>query len=1099
MIYKEFYVDISNSYLPLSAATVSNGVITYPDFDGYGSIDKPMNWYQFMGSLANTKHTTSTNYFETLQDSVTASLTGIAHSEYNTVVYRLNGARVIDEDDVVWNGGLNYIINIGFTADNVLNDAYAPLDSYITHNVITNWNSGGLIADDPYFIQCGVEGGNVRFRSYSSSVHFMNGMIQTGDGGTQGGSLMFERYVYNSSPPPYIGMKMPQEYITQYSGGYKYPSTITYKSSDVNLFEFDNMWITSNNGLYLTGSRFAFYNSFIRSAHKVSFVKNFSNTINFHNCIVTFHDYSLADEYSGLMANNPNKQNVDLIRPISFSGGCAVSQTEIGALDTSKVFISTYGEMVLEFQRADIFNSPQTISNLYSTPPLSIATSAITNLGTSVLNYMSSPWNSLSAVSINTRATAGNQYYGIGKKTVIIRSWPNNGAIVNESDLFLRNSVGSTLCSTSDAWFNAVYDDGTPYNSVHRDGIGPLYFPGFNYDISNPTIVHGYIGGVEYTPYVDCDVNLLEVGDSNTYYAKDELFKSHFNPTLYEYVSSTINGTNVDTGINTNTAGGVDIYTSADNLTFTGTVPSNTIPIVLYHSFNRWYRRSVYSRNGVKYVANATYDFYIKDMNGNTIDPTSGVMYAGRKYSIVITNTTISTDTTTPMCDSLLIEINKFNPSCEQKFTPSVGGIAYAGGTTTYTFTPSKPTRWTNVDVVTRNADGSYSTTSKRYNIQETNRLYYVDISSDYESSVEVLDYSTRAYDTFTDGQMNYNWLSPTVERHFVVKNINSDWSLVNIDDYETQLISLSATADDTDSFVFDYKFSMIRSDISDVIYFIIKDPENIWNINIAWEYLNSRIKINKIGRDGTADEYIIPYSSKGYAYDLRCDSALRSIDCRITNENGGIEFYYGLNGTELVQYDSDFGTIGGLIANVFIKVIGGTNKSGFGYFDLNANYGFDMVRGSQEYPMTFTQFRDFIIDSKTVKYGDIFKLRGYRSINMDKFGPIQSDDLYFMDWDNSVYGPWIFNFKNPTKVNSSSIRAKYTVDLSKVSMYNGIIYNSYSNLYYGTLIIRKLYDVMLTWKTSNGVNGAVVCKPTYRRDSKALTYNMYGSTFSQY
>lgn len=1080
-IYREYYVNINNNFLASLSATVDvNNNITYPTV-GNGTINDPLNWYQFLGSLADTHHPLDTY---------------TAPDEYDTVVYRLTGSRIIDGTDSLFISG-NYIINIGFTAHDVVDHPYVPPESHIKHHVITNWNDLSLTGDDPYRITCTADSHHIRFRAYTTSVHFMNGMIQTGDGGTQGGSLLFERYIYNEIPSPYYGMKLPFEYITQYSNGYNYPTAKTYKSMDVNLFEFDNMWITSNGGLNLIGSCFNFYNSFVRSAHAVTIVKNISNSITFHNSIVGFHDYALQDEYSSYMANNPNKQNVDTIRPINFGGGCAICQTEIGDCDPNKKFINTYGELLLEFQRGEFFDPYQTLSNLYATPPLSIATSAISSLGTSNLNYINAPWNSLSAVSINTTAKFKSQYYGISKKKVTITSYQSK---TTTTALFLQNSVGSTICTTSNAWFNSVNSDGTVYTSVHRDGIGPLYFPSFGVDPVNSESVHGYINGQEYTPYISCDSNMLEIGDANTYYANDEAFKTHFNPSLYQYVATTINGLSGDGVHNTSigTVSNSDVYISEDSLTVIGNGPSNTIPNVYYHSFNRWYRRGVYAKTSVKYVVNASYAFYIKDLNGNTIDPTVGIMYAGRNYSIVITNTTVSTDTT-PMCDSLLIEVNKFNPSCEQIFTPSVGGIAYVGGTTTYSFTPLKPTRWTNIDIVIRNADGSYSTLSNRYNIQETNRIFYADISSDYESSDAVLDYNTRAYDTFANGVITYDGWVSSMTRHFAVNKINSDWSLVTTDNYDTQLTSLSATDADTDPFVFDYKFSMVRSNISDVVYFIIKDPGNIWNINIAWEYLNSRITITKTGRNVPSTEYTIPYSSTGYAYDLRCDNSLRSIDFRITNENGNIDLYYGLGNTELVQVDFNLGTIGGLIANVWIKVLGSTYKSGFGYFDLNASYGFNMVRGTEPYPMTFTQFRDFIINPKLVKYGDIFKLRGYRSIPMDAFGPIQADDLYFTDWNNAVYGPWIFNFSDANKTNALSTRAKFTINLSKVSMYNGIIYNSYSKFYYGSLVIRKLYDVMLTWKVSGGANGDVVCAPTYRRDSKALTYNMYGSTFSQY
>jgi len=278
-----------------------------------------------------------------------------------------------------------------------------------------------------------------------------------------------------------------------------------------------------------------------------------------------------------------------------------------------------------------------------------------------------------------------------------------------------------------------------------------------------------------------------------------------------------------------------------------------------------------------------------------------------------------------------------------------------------------------------------------------------------------------------------------------------------------------------------------------------MKDPQNDWNISIIWEYLNSRMRVTKRSNQEnyTYVDDTIPYSSSVYAYDLRCDNSLRQIDFRITNdtEDGNIELYYTLSNSTEQQYDGDLGTINGHMPNVWMNVSGNTLKSGFGYFDLNANYGFGYMRGSEDYPLTYTQFRDFIGNASSVKYGDIFKLRGYRSIQLDKFAQIKADDIYFMDWDNSLYGPWIFNFANGSLPEAQKIQ-NYTVDLSKVSMYNGIIYNSYSLTYFGTLKIRKLFDVMLTWKKSNGT---ILFTTTYRRDSKYLTYNMFGSTISQY
>ena len=586
-----------------------------------------------------------------------------------------------------------------------------------------------------------------------------------------------------------------------------------------------------------------------------------------------------------------------------------------------------------------------------------------------------------------------------------------------------------TLTDTNE--WSSLLTDGT-YYGLQRDGIGPLYFPTME------------TSGL----YVTADPKYGTSGTSVTATVSGDISPTGYTPGYYDY---TMDGTATSTS------------TSSMQFTMTDYGPVN-IGATAY-SIHGWYSDNLIPTKFQSYIdvndITLSGDFYAEDDTEYTTPITESTLFE----NIILYVENNSTDG---------IEINSWSVDWDD-------GNGYVTGT-------GQPMKSTNMYTISGTYNVSLKTTlndgkiindsyplSISNNVQDT---YYVDLSLVNEDSW--LELKTGIIDTFESGSFDYRWFS----------SVSANCEILTMYDEKVAVLSAGSSGtifclDDPIGGELSATFSFVRTSRTEIPSFVLRPSEKTLElVKVEWDYVNDEI-IFTTGYEVHTHKYNV--DDFGYVRDLRCPNSLRKLEVRITTDNT-------IDGKWLfsVKFVDDWIPIKTMnsdgyefINPVFVP----TQNVGYGYMNIQSDYGCPIVNGSVDMPLTYEDMKARIKTDGTGNYNDKYLCKNYRVLQET----IVVDSTKFFEisaWDLSLYGPWMlvfgFRYTSPNSPVISFVGSKLS---------NGIMYNVHSSRQFRFVPYIEfsfLYDMFITWQGRQGKIG-LISSPWKNR---ALEYtDVTGST----
>jgi hypothetical protein len=629
----------------------------------------------------------------------------------------------------------------------------------------------------------------------------------------------------------------------------------------------------------------------------------------------------------------------------------------------------------------------------------------------------------------NLLSEQGNNEFGFSIPSI----FNSNLATLSQENNFnyLHNNwIDISISGTPKNNYNSLgdYNNKNYVFSELRDGVGPLTF--------------------NRTPqfYVSASLSASDIGENVTFVNRSSAYESTYYPSYYEWDFD-------DSATSAITSGG--IQHSYDDY---GIYNIN----VKLHSKNDWYQVNSQYPFLVKSDGNFDFDVFLfvtssDGYNDFYVSATSAHCFDEITVSAVNNS---NSDNEFVVFTSWGEDFDEDNLNLENFYLDNNFGLfSTSGGIYTNTNRYNSSGTY-NVYFATRKKDGAIY--YKGFPLEIYNNVqdeYYVNLNEIYDKDVWWTK-ETVIYDDFEDG-LDVGW-STQFKTNYTTQDMWDD-NIAYCPSASTPTLLVTEYV----HYDFEFEFSFIRNNRDYNPYFnLSSDSNNV--LKIQWDYNNDRIKIYYY--DETVRYVKYDLKKCGLTRDLRCVNSLRELKIKIVHtpiviDTIGLKFYYSLDGLTWIEtavFDEEYIDYEDSKLLLYVD----TNEyCGFGYMKLQSKFGLPYVGGSEDYPLSYSLFKERVEENGNGNYNDKFLCKGFRTLYSTL--RLNSGMYYEVDgWDLSLYGPWMLIVDVHT---ASPFSEEKEISFAGSKISNGIVYNikettDYNNYFTPNLSLSLAYDMFIVW-----------------------------------